>query len=281
VAGDQFVNPSLAHLAREWQVKVIPTEQVVSQGNPDALAREIVAQAQKAFELRRDISRDIPVQKTTAVMGFSPADLNVEKIAAGLDGGKIKGIVLLAGCNNVKYTQDYEFVAMAQEFLKNDILCLAEGEAGVSLAKYGFLDPQRNGEFCGDGVKEVLASLGGNVPAVPDCNATDFLLALVDLGKKGIGDYPIAAYFAEASRSTDVAQAMWLVAMGVPVYFWPCLPVTGSPATVKALTELCGEKFGAALHVLTQKMEPKAKADIFLREIIKPAAMSGKPWQAT
>ena len=27
--------------------------------------------------------------------------------------------------------------------------------------------------------------------------------------------------------------------MGVSTYFWPCLPVTGSPKTVEALSKLC------------------------------------------
>ncbi|MBU0575020.1 MAG: hypothetical protein KJ704_02105 [Proteobacteria bacterium] len=65
----------------------------------------------------------------------------MKKIAAALNEGKIKGIAILAGTNNVKFTQDLPFLTMAQEFLKNDILCISEGDASVSLAKYGFLNP--------------------------------------------------------------------------------------------------------------------------------------------
>jgi len=39
-------------------------------------------------------------------MGFSAAEIDVKKIAAALAGGKIKGIAILAGTNNVKFTQD-------------------------------------------------------------------------------------------------------------------------------------------------------------------------------
>jgi hypothetical protein len=55
---------------------------------------------------------------------------------------------------------------------------------------------------------------------------------------------------------------MWMVAMRIPTYFWPALPVTGSPKTMEALSQFCNEKFGSKLHVITEKkMEPWAKAN--------------------
>jgi hypothetical protein len=54
--------------------------------------------------------------------------------------------------------------------------------------------------------------------------------------------------------------------MGVSTFFWPSLPVTGSPKTMEALGKLCGEKFGAKLIVHTdKKMEPLAKARMILK----------------
>jgi len=69
------------------------------------------------------------------------------------------------------------------------------------------------------------------------------------------------------------------VAMGVSTYFWPCLPVTGSAGTQQALSDFCGQKFGAGLHVITQKIDARTKAGLFLKTIEAPASMSGKSWE--
>jgi len=279
VAGSQFVNPSLAAIAEDWKVAVVPTDGLNQDPDPDALAQKIVEQAAQAFEVRQNITRDIPMVKESAIMGYSAAQVDINKIVQALEGGKIKGIAILAGSNNVKYTQDEVLVTIAKQFLAEDILCISDGEASVSLAKYRLLDPARRDKDCGDGVKELLASLGENIPSVIDWCMTDFLLALDAAGSKAPADYPICAYFPEANRTAEVTKAMWTVAMGVSTYFWPCLPVTGSAKTRQALSDFCQQKFGAKLHVVTQKIDARTKAGLFLNEIDAPAAMSGKSWE--
>jgi len=279
VTGNQFVNPSLAEVARDWKVTVVPADGLKQSSDPDALAQKIVAQAEHAFEMRQNITRDIPMVKESAVMGYSAADVDIKKIVAALDAGKIKGIAILAGSNNVKYTQDEVLVTIAKQFLANDILCISEGEASVSLAKYRLLDPARRDKDCGAGVNELLDALGDNLPSVIDWRLTDFLLALAVAGDKALSDYPMCAYFPEANRSAEVTKAMWTVAMGVSTYFWPCLPVTGSAKTQQALEDFCRDKFGASLHVVTQKIDARTKAGLFLKTIDAPATMSGKSWE--
>ena len=286
VVGDQFVNPSVASLAAAYDTVVVPTETLKGQ-NPDAFAREIVKKAVKAFEFRRSIAREIPDAKETALMGLSAADVDVKKIADALNKGKIKGIAILAGTNNVKFTQDLPFVTMAQEFLKDDILCISEGDASVSLAKYGFLNPRQCGKHCGEGVAKLLKASGKNLPAVLDLGyaenggVAEFLFALSAAAKKAVKELPVLACFAEANRSAEVAEALSLVAMGVSTYFWPSLPVTGSPKTMEALAKLCGEKFGAKLIVHTdKKMEPLAKARMILKVFnrVEDPSVHDQPW---
>jgi carbon-monoxide dehydrogenase catalytic subunit len=279
VAGSQFVNPSLAEVARDWKVTVVPTDGLTQNADPDAFAQKIVEQAVQAFEMRQNITQDIPMVKESAIMGYSAADVDIKKIVKALDTGKIKGIAILAGSNNVKYTQDEVLVTVAKQFLANDILCISDGEASVSLAKYRLLDPARRDKDCGAGVNELLAALGENVPSVIDWRLTDFLLALAGTGNKALSDYPICAYFPEANRTAEVTKAMWTVAMGVSTYFWPCLPVTGSAKTQQALEGFCRDKFGAALHVVTQKIDARTKAGLFLKTIEAPETMSGKSWE--
>ena len=279
VAGCQFVNPSLAAVAKDWKVAVVPTDGLNQDTDTDALAQKIVVQTAQAFEVRQNITRDIPMVKESAVMGYSAAQVDINKIVQALESGKIKGVAILAGSNNVKYTQDEVLVTIAKRFLAEDILCISDGEASVSLAKYRLLDPARRDKDCAKGVKELLASLGENIPSVIDWCMTDFLLTLDAAGSKALADYPICAYFPEASRTAEVTQAMWTVAMGVSTYFWPCLPVTGSAKTRQALSDFCQQKFGAKLHVVTQKIDSRTKAGLFLNEIDAPAAMSGKSWE--
>ncbi len=78
-----------------------------------------------------------------------------------------------------------------------------------------------------------------------------------------------------------MAEALSLVAMGVSTYFWPCLPVTGSPRTMEALSKLCAEKFGAGLIVHTdKKMEPLAKARMILKVFnrVEDPTVKDHPW---
>jgi carbon-monoxide dehydrogenase catalytic subunit len=278
VAGDQSVNPSLVDIAKEWSVTLVPAGGLDRNHDLETFAAQIVEQAQKAFDIRRNIPRDIPEIKEPVVFGYTSGNTDVKKMIAALNDGEIKGIALFAGSNNVKYKQDSEFAAAAGEFLKNDILCVSEGEASVTLAKYGFLNPEQRETHCGKDLQDFLSSMGENTPPILDWEATDFLLALSKAENKALNQYPITACFSEANRTAEVSQAIWTVAMGVSTYFWPSLPVTGSPKTVDALTAFCHDKFGAKLHVITQKMAPKTKAELFLKELQKPSSLSGKSW---
>ena len=274
VTGDQCVNPSLAELAKIWKIEVVPTE-VLMRGDLTSFAKEIVERAKQAFEARSEVSTDIPKVKESAVMGFSAKDIDANKVVKALAGGKIKGVALLAGCNNVKFTQDQEITSLARELLKKDVFCISEGCASVGLAKFGFLNPKQRDAHCGKGLSGLLSSLGKSVPAVVDLGScensgvTDFLLSMASAGKKQIRDFPMVACFPEANRTKAVARAAWTVAMGIPTYFWPFLPVTGSQRTVAALSGFCEENFGARLHVVTQKMEYKEKADLLMKSLEK------------
>jgi len=288
VAGNQFVNPSLSLLANHYEIPIISVGVLNRERDLGKLSKEIVEQAKKSFDFRRKIPRDIPEAKESAVMGFSCEDLDLKKVVDSLSKGKIKGIAILSGSNNVKFTQDKALATIAQEFLKNDVLCISEGEASISLAKYGFLNPTKKDLELGKGLFDLLQSLGKSLPSILDFGSsenggvTDFLLNLAKAGKKEPRDYSILACFAEASRSTEVTEALWMVAMGISTYFWPSLPVAGSPKTMEALSFLCKEKFGSKLHVLTdKKMEPRIKASLMIKDLTgeRGPRLSGHPWK--
>ncbi len=284
VAGDQFVNPSIATVAKEWEVPIISAEVLKREKEIGRFARQIVESTKKSFDFRRNISRDIPDTTEHAVMGFSHEETDPTKITAALSEGKLKGIVILSGSNNVKYTQDLELLTMAQEFLKNDILCLSSGEASVSLGKYGFLNPIWREKNCTKPLSDLLSSLGKEIPSILDLGGgvLDFLFSVAKSGKKEIKDCPIVACFPEANRTSEVSEAMWTVAMGIQTYFWPSLPVTGSVKAMEVLTKFCYEKFGSKLNIMTEKkLDARSKANIILKALQGEQGfkMSGKPWK--
>jgi carbon-monoxide dehydrogenase catalytic subunit len=272
VAGDQCVNPSLAELANVYKVGIVSTE-MLNRGNVADFARGIVEKAQEEFSVHRGVAKDIPAVKESAVMGFSTKDVDTRKVIQAIEDGKIKGVAVLAGCNNVKFTQDNEIVSIARELLKKDVFCISEGCASVSLAKYGLLNPKQGQASCGRGLATLLSSLGKNLPAVIDLGScenggvTEFLLSIATVGKKPLKAFPIVACFPEANRTKAVARAAWTVAMGISTYFWPFLPVTGSQKTVDALGKFCEEKFGAKFHVITQKMATEDKAKMIIKSL--------------
>ncbi len=285
IAGDQFVNPSIAKIAREWEVPVISAEVLKKEQDIGRFARQIVESAKKSYDFRQNIPRDIPEAKEYAMMGFSPEESDVKKVVTALSKGKLKGIVILSGSNNVKYTQDQELLTMAQEFLKNDILCISRGGASVTLAKYGLLNPVWREKNCSKPLSDLLSSLGEEVPSILDLGEAgihEFLFDLAKSGKKELKDYSMVACFPEANRTSEVTEAMWTVAMGIHTYFWPSLPVTGSVKAVEALTEFCEEKFGSKLNVITEKkIDARTKANMVLKALRGEEGfdMSGKPWK--
>ena len=285
VAGNQFVNPSIAKIAREWEVPVISAEVLKKEQDIGRFARQIVESTKKSFDFRRNIPRDIPETKEYAMMGFSPEDADARKVVTALSQGKLKGIAILSGSNNVKYTQDQELLTMAQEFLKNDILCISKSGASVTLAKYGLPNPVWREKNCSKPLADLLSSLGKEVPSILDFGdegIVDFLLNVAKSGKKELKDYPIVACFPEANRTSEVTEAMWTVAMGIQTYFWPSLPVTGSVKAMEALTKFCEEKFGSKLNVITEKkIDARTKASMILKALRGEEGfdMSGKPWK--
>jgi carbon-monoxide dehydrogenase catalytic subunit len=285
VAGNEFVNPSLTKIAKEWEVPIIQTGGFKREKDLALFARQITERAKKSFDFRRNIVREIPEAREVAMMGFSRGNVDAKKVVVALNKDQINGIVILSGSNNVKYTQDQESVSMAQEFLKNNILCLSKGEASVALAKYGLLNSALKERYCNKTFSDALSSLGKEIPSVLDFgdgNIIDFLLDIANAGKKELRDYPMVAVFPEAHRSSEVTEAMWTVAMGISTYFWPSLPVTGSLKIMEGLTKFCFEKFGSKLNISTdKKMDARTKASLVLKALEgeEGFGFSGKPWK--
>jgi hypothetical protein len=205
-------------------------------------AREIVRTAIDAYKQRNPALIHIPKFKNKVVAGFSLeaikkilANFNSEQplqyLADKLKDGTIKGIGLLAGCNNVKVKHDEAHIVVAQELLKNNIMVVATGCAAQAYAKHGFLSPEKTNELCGDSLKQMLTELGGktdlagplppilHMGACVDNSRVERMMAeLADIMGVDMHELPIAASAPEAMTEKAAVIGTWAVATGWPTH---------------------------------------------------------------
>ena len=251
-------------------------------------AAEIFDIAIENFKRRKDKPVNIPDITTPVVSGFSveaivaalskvdakePLKPVVDNIAAG----NIRGVCLFAGCNNVKVTQDQNFISMARKLLKENVLVVATGCGAGALMRHGFMDPANVDEMCGEGLKAVLTAigeandLGGPLPPVihlGSCvdNSRAVALAVAVAGYLGVDTdkIPVVASAAEAVSEKAVSIGAYAVAAGLPTHVGVMLPVLGSPVVTEVLTDKVKDLTGGYFIV---DLDPETAADKLLAAI--------------
>jgi len=158
----QCIMPGLTTAAKCFHTKIITTQAIAKLPgtmhvpfNVDSAladAQEIVRVAIASYK-ERDASRVyVPQLKNKVVAGFSleaiydilatvNADNPVKVLTDAIMAGRVAGVALMAGCNNLKGVQDENHVGIVKELLKNNVFVIATGCAAQSYAKLGLLDP--------------------------------------------------------------------------------------------------------------------------------------------
>ncbi len=253
-----------------------------------AKANEIFDIAIANFKRRKNKPVHIPEIRTPVVSGFS-----VEAIVAALakvdaaeplkpvidniKAGNIRGVCLFAGCNNVKVTQDQNFITIARKLLKENVLVAATGCGAGALMRHGFMDPANVDEMCGDGLKAVLTAigeannLGGPLPpvlhlgsCVDNSRAVQLAVAVANYLGVDTDKIPVVASAAEAVSEKAVSIGAYAVAAGLPTHVGVMLPVLGSPLVTEVLTEKVKELTGGYFMV---DLDPDSAADKLLEAI--------------
>jgi carbon-monoxide dehydrogenase catalytic subunit len=251
-------------------------------------ANEIYTIAIENFNRRKDKPVDIPDIKIPVVTGFSveaivgalsKVDANdpLKPVIDNIKAGNIRGVCLFAGCNNVKVTQDLNFITMARKLLKENVLVVATGCGAGALMRHGFMDPANVEEMCGDGLKAVLNAigeandLGGPLPPVlhmGSCvdNSRAVALAVAVASYLGVDTdkIPVVASAAEAVSEKAVSIGAYAVAAGLPTHVGVMLPVLGSPVVTEVLTEKIKDLTGGYFIV---DLDPVSAADKLLAAI--------------
>jgi anaerobic carbon-monoxide dehydrogenase catalytic subunit len=231
---------------------------------------------------------DIPQHKSRVVAGFSVeaiinalAKLNakdpLKPLIDNIAAGNIRGFCLFVGCNNVKITQDQNFIAIARRLLKENVLLMATGCGAGALMRHGLMDPANVDEFCGEGLKAVLTAIGEanglgeplppvlHVGSCVDCSR-GVALAVEIANRLGvdIDQLPLVASAAEAMAEKAVTIGHYAVALGLPTHVGINIPVTGSPFVTKLLTEKVRDYTGGYFIV---ESDPASAAEKLLAAI--------------
>ena len=251
-------------------------------------ANEIIDRAINNFNKRQNKAVDIPDIRETVVAGFSleaivaalsklDASVPLKPVVDNIKAGNIRGVCLFAGCNNVKVTQDHNFITIASKLLKENVLVVATGCGAGALMRHGFMDPARVGELCGDGIKAVLTAigeandLGGPLPPVihmGSCVDNSRAVALTVAVAQYLGvdthQLPVVASAAEAVSEKAVSIGAYAVAAGLPTHVGVMLPVLGSQLVAEVLTEKTKELTGGYFMV---DLDPESAAEKILNAI--------------
>ena len=215
--------------------------------NAGLTAKAIVRMAVENFRNRNPARVIIPGEPVPVMSGFSNEAIKgalggsfkplIDLIAAG----KIRGAVGIVGCNNPHVKHDYGHITLAKELIRRNILCVETGCAAIASGKAGLLRPEA-ASLAGDDLRAVCESL--KIPPVlhmGSCVDNSRILVLAaELGNAlnvPIHKLPIAGAAPEWYSQKAVSIGAYFVASGVYTVLGVMPHISGSPATVKLLTE--------------------------------------------
>jgi len=275
----QCIYPAVQTLAECYHTKVVTTEAIMKIPNAQHVAfntatalddaKKIIAIAIKAFKNRDPKKVNIPSEKHSLVAGFSVEALTeifskvnpdrpISVLTDAVLSGQLKGVVLMAGCNNLRRPQDEGHIAVLKELVKNDVFVVSTGCSSGAYAKFGLMSPLAVEEYAGEGLKSFFKmleaanpQLSTGLPLVFHCgscvdNSRGMDLAIAMANELGVDTphVPFAASAPEAMHEKAVAIGSWCVTMGLPCHVGSMPPVEGSDLVYGVTTQIAHDVFG-------------------------------------
>ena len=281
----QCVMPSLATLAECFHTRLITTMPICkipgathiefSEEKGRQAAAEIIRLGIEAFKRRDPKKVNIPSHQSDVLAGFSTEaivgalsllnrDDPLKPLIDNIVAGNILGVCLFAGCNNVRVTQDQNFLTMAKELARENVLLLATGCGAGAFARHGLLTSEATTAYAGDGLKAVLTALGqavglpGPLPlvlhmgsCVDNTRAVQVAVAVANKLGVDLDKLPVVASAPEATTEKAIAIGTWAVAAGLPTHVGVIPPVLGSSLVARVLTQDVKSLFGGYFMVET------------------------------
>ncbi|MDI6725324.1 MAG: anaerobic carbon-monoxide dehydrogenase catalytic subunit [Smithellaceae bacterium] len=253
----QCIMESLANVCACYHTKLITTDARCKIASGETIhvefnehhaledAKKIVKIAIDNFPNRKGEAM-IPREKEKMVVGFSYEAIEYHlggtfrgsyvPLNDNIINGRIRGVGAIVGCNNARSMHDNAHLILAKELLKNDVIILTTGCAGMAFGKAGLLTPEAAKVYCGPGLAEVCETVG--IPPILHMgacvdNSRMLSAAAAVVAAGGLGndpsDLPLAGCAPEWMSEKAVAIGHYFVGSGVYVIFGGSMPLDGAP----------------------------------------------------
>jgi len=244
-----------------------------------AAARRIVATAVEQFSERAETA-PLAADIHPLVAGFTHE--SVQHMLGGtfrssygplndnIVAGRILGIAGVVGCNTPKVPQA-STDELVRELIARDVLVLQTGCAAVGSARSELMVPEA-AALAGDGLREVCETVG--MPPVLHCGScvdnSRLLTAATGMVREGglgddIADLPLVGVAPAWMSEKAITIGQYFVASGVHTIFGVGLPVQGSEALTRHLTEEMEEMLGASWAI---EPDPSKIADRVIDHLV-------------
>ncbi|WP_104370536.1 anaerobic carbon-monoxide dehydrogenase catalytic subunit [Desulfocucumis palustris] len=274
----QCIMPAIRNAAECFHTRIITTSPIVKIPGSYHIdfqtskalenAKTAVRLAIEAFKLRDPLKVHIPNVVNKVIAGWSlealyqlfgtvNPDNPVKTLTDAILAGEIKGVAMLAGCNNLKRPQDETHLGIIEEMLKNDVFVIGTGCAMQGAAKMGYMAPDSVEKYAGPGLKKFLAkisekaNLNTGLPAVfhmgscvDNTRCSDLLMDMANELGVDTPKVPWVASAPEAMSGKAVSIGCWCVAMGMPVHVGAMPPLEGSDLIYSIVTQVAHDVYG-------------------------------------
>ncbi|MDP2872440.1 MAG: anaerobic carbon-monoxide dehydrogenase catalytic subunit [Bacillota bacterium] len=274
----QCIAPSVRAVCECYHTKLITTADIAKipgshhfdfrEDRALETAEAMVRLAVAAFAERDPEKIHIPKHKATVIAGWSLEALldvfskvNPESPVAVLTdairSGELKGVCLLAGCNNLKGPHDEGHLTVARELAKNDVFMVATGCSAGAFAKAGMMNPDAVERYAGRGLKAFLARLSAaaapkhGLPlifhmgsCVDNTRAQDLLTLMAKELGVDTPKVPFVASAPEAMHEKAVSIGSGCVALGIPTHVGVMPHIEGSQLVYGVATQIARDVYG-------------------------------------
>jgi carbon-monoxide dehydrogenase catalytic subunit len=273
VADVQDVFPGIMDVAACFHTRVVTTSDSArlpgathlgfdhhhsNMADADLMAERIVRMAIDSFRERESGKVFIPQARMDAEVGFSAENVlatfgGAPVLLDHLKTGRVRGIVNLVGCNNLKIVYEEAVVLVAQTLIAHDVIVLTNGCAAYALLKTGYCLPEALQE-AGSGLRAALAPL--NLPPVwhmgeclDNARATGLFRAVAEASTEPLKRLPLAFSSPEWSNEKGVGAALGFRLLGLDSYHCIEPPVGGSDKVARFFAEDTRELLGSVMVV--------------------------------
>ena len=275
----QCIYPAVQQVAECFHTKIITTESIMKIPAAQYLAfnaetamadaEKLVRIAIEAYKQRDPKKINIPNAKHNLVAGFSLEALNeifakinpdrpISVLTNAILNGQIKGVVQMAGCNNLKRPQDESHVVILKELVKNDVFVVATGCSAGAFAKFGLMSPAAVDAYAGEGLKSFIRELEAANPqlttglplvfhigsCVDNSRGMDLVMAMAEELGVDVPKVPYAASAPEAMHEKAIAIGSYAVTLGLPTHVGTMPPIEGSDLIYGIATQIAHDVFG-------------------------------------